>query len=294
MKWAKWWLFCCFLSIAGACGKSGTTGSAMAHLGDEPLVSEADVQHVLRRKGAFERSRFNAVDATDYREKVVRRIARRWLLYRAAKERGWLEEPRFRAAIREAVAAEVRRKYADDIRDVSSAEVEAYYARHTSEFSLPARRRVAQIVCATKAACVAHRAAVVRDAKSGVRAFQQLAGKLSREKQGRRRLADLGFITLESKWVPREVRVAAFALDKVGMVSEPIRVGEDWRLIQVVAILQGRSQPLARVRRILEERVRRRAQEAAIEDLLEDAGVNKLRVTTRPLQPSATAPLRPK
>lgn len=121
------------VSMVVACAADAPTTRAMAWLGDHALVNDGDVEVELSRQGGSLRGRFNDPRHEEYREKTVRRLAERQMLYKVARHKGWLDTRGFALPSGRAVAAEVRRKVAAQHEQVTDAEIEAYYAEHANE-----------------------------------------------------------------------------------------------------------------------------------------------------------------
>lgn len=124
--------------------------------------------------------------------------------------------------------------------EVTDDDAQAYYERNRSQYDRPARYQVRQLVTDNEADA---RAAVGR-ARAG-ESFVELVKEYSQEPGAAEKRGALGLVG-QGQLAP-ELEKAAFAL-KIGEISEPVKVGEQWYVVTVENIVESLYIPYEEVR----------------------------------------------
>jgi peptidyl-prolyl cis-trans isomerase D len=141
---------------------------------------------------------------------------------------------------------------------VTDAAIKTYYDKNLSRFSVPEQRTVIQVVLPTEKDAKAA-AALLKGRKTALR---DVPGKIKTA-----RLVDLGSVRRDS--LLPALAEAAFALQKPGIVPEPVQSPLGWHLLQVTAIQAGSVTPLAKAQGEIRQTL---AGEAAYEEAVAIAG----------------------
>ena len=135
------------------------------------------------------------------------------------------------------------------------AEIQAAYEANKQLLIRPPQVHLAQIY--TKDGAKAEEAAKKAREKSAD--FAQLSAKYSQHTESVRNNGDMGWLTMEN--ITPEVRAVAEKLAP-GEVSKPVKVGDGWHVLKLIARKGAESIPLAEVRERLAQSLRlKRAQE---------------------------------
>ncbi|OAN64484.1 SurA N-terminal domain-containing protein [Magnetospirillum moscoviense] len=127
--------------------------------------------------------------------------------------------------------------------EITDAHIAEAYQLRLDEFVTPERRQVAQVVLADDVA-----AARATDLVKAGKDLAAIAKDLGAS------VVDLG--TVEKGELPDELGTALFA-QKPGTISAPVRTALGWHVAQVGQVTPGRTRPLAEVKSMLEQDLRR-------------------------------------
>ncbi len=213
----------------------------LAHVGDT-TITLGDYETVLDRMDRLDRLRYQTADR---RKELLDQIIDVELLAREAERRGLADAPETKELVRQILRAEVLnqlRSTLPKVEDIPAAEVRAYYEAHRADFKEPARRRVADIVVASRATAEK----VLAEARAASpKAWGELVRRHSLDKPGPdvpdELAGDLGLVTppaagkSDNAHVPEPVRAAVFEIDKPGDVLD--RVVEDGNRFYVVRLV---------------------------------------------------------
>jgi len=190
-------------------------------------------------------------------EDLVRRTVNDALIREEVKARRLTEDPGVAVVVRlEREKLMENALYADHVLKgvaVSDSEVRVWYEEHLAEFSTAERRRMSQLVVATREEAAELAARVARG-----ESFEELVSEHSKDLSSAKNGGDLGWVT--AKQVPPEF-AAVLALGQ-GALSEPIASEHGWHLMKVTAIEPPRPQPFEEVREALAKRLLERAKTA--------------------------------
>jgi peptidyl-prolyl cis-trans isomerase C len=209
----------------------------------EATITVGDVEDAINQQSPFLRVRYR--DPAQLRT-FVDGMIRFELLARAAERAGVGNDPEVRRVGKQnAVQQLIRRDFDERITpdSIPEQDVRAYYDAHPEEFSREELRRAAHIQVATREE--ADR--LLAQARSAdARAFRELTRDHSLDPETRLRGGDLRYFDREGGSrngqdppVDRALAAAAFGLNEVGDVAEPVQVGERWSIVK----LTGRRPP---------------------------------------------------
>jgi parvulin-like peptidyl-prolyl isomerase len=213
------------------------------------------------------------------RRSVLDEMVERLVLVTAADQAGYAEDPGVRRAFEDLMVQRYRQDHLDQALaeiEISEKEVEAFYQENLELYRLPARRRTALLKLpagneeAGKAAAETHERAL--ELGDEVTDFGALAAEVSHDRATRYRGGDMGYLSPEVsyRW-PKEVVAAAFALEKVGQVTEPIEAGGFFWLVRLVedekVVHRSLPEVAATIRHELNRQKRRELRDAMLTDL---------------------------
>ncbi len=249
---------------ADAAGSTGPltpeqAAKVLAKVGDRSITL-GEYAETLERMDPFERLRYQSPER---RKLLLDEMIQVELLAQEAERRGLDRTPetqeRIRIVLRNEVLARLRREVPGP-ESISEAEVRKYYEAHRDEFQEPARRRVAVI-------SLADRAAATRLLPKAREATPMQWGKLVHEHSLDRPEApsptaplelagDLGIVSAPgvtrgaSERVPEPVRAAVFKIEKVGQVhSEVVEAGGKHYLVRLIGTTDARDRPYTEAER---------------------------------------------
>lgn len=208
----------------------------VARVGDV-RITVGEVEDQIARQSPFMRARYR--DPAQMRE-LVDNMLRFELLAREAERQGFGNDREVReATAQSAVQLYVRERFDERITpdSISAEDVRAFYDAHPEEFRRPELRRASHILLATREEAT-EMLGRVRNADA--RTFRQFAQERSLDAESRARGGDLRYFDAEGRGtnttdptVEAALARAAFGLDEVGDVSEPIEVGGQWSIVKL-------------------------------------------------------------
>lgn len=263
-------------SATDAAGSTGPltpeqAAKVLAKVGDR-TITLGEYAETLERMDPFERLRYQSPER---RKQLLDEMIQVELLAQEAERRGLHRTPeteeRIRIVLRNEVLARLRRDIPGP-ESIPEAEVRKYYEAHRDEFREPARRRVAVI-------SLADRAAATRLLPKAREATPMQWGKLVHEHSLDRPPApsptaplelagDLGIVSAPgvtrgaNERIPEPVRAAVFKIEKVGQVhSEVVEAGGKHYLVRLIGKTDARDRPYAEAERsirvtLVQEKIR--------------------------------------
>lgn len=251
-------------------------GQVLARVGDVEITVQ-DFDDSLAAQGAYVRPRY----ATKERRRAfLEDMIRFELLAQEARRRGYFERDDVQRTRRLAlIQAFLARRFPRD-RPVDPERVRAYYARHRSEFRVPAQVRISQILVATEAearALLQRLAQGVGPDRSAVPArFRRLAAAHSLDEASRDRGGDVGFVVRPTEgepWayeVPRQVAAAGFEISEPGEVLErAIHSSRGYHVLMLRARRPAAERGFEEVERMIQSRLQREDRQRAIDRLVQ-------------------------
>lgn len=287
--------------LLGGCGRCGGTdasgtsssGSASAPAGLSPedakkvlakvgdrTITLGDFAGVLERMGPYERMRYQAPER---RKELLDEMITVELLAAEAVAKGYDKDPvtelEIRSALRDAMLADLR-KDAPSPESIPVDAVRVWYNDHKDLFKDPERRRLSVVATKTQAQADAVIAELVRD-PSAIH-FGQLVRERSILEDAKADVpvdlaGDLGIVSPPgdvrgvNKRVPEAVRVAAYALAKVGDVSAaPVADGGQFYVVRLVQILEARERTFEEAERSIRVRLAQEAMTVKEDELVKE------------------------
>lgn len=283
-----------------------------AATGDERVVAEfeggrltvADVRRWTEGWTEFDRIRYQSADR---KRELVQELVALELLAREALTAGYDQRPDVLALLKR----EVARRYLDDkvaarvtLRDVSDADVQAYYDTHRVEYLVPETRRLRHLVVAREGLARQARSELdtalpADDPVAGLAAWERIGEQYNEDRETRALGGDLGWVdaaghvrgTVRDARVCEALAAAVFAVEGGWGVAGPVLCEPKWELGLVTEVRPARQQPLeevtSRIRnRLLQER-REVAKRALIDQLRSRAGVKLDEAALKALEPAA-------
>lgn len=239
----------------------------------EVRITLGEVEDQIARQSPFMRARYR--DPAQLRE-LVQNMVRFELLAREAERQGFGDDPEVReATAQSSVQQYVRERFDERITpdSISAEDVRAFYDAHPEEFSRPELRRASHILLATREEAQ-EMLGRVRDADA--RTFRQFAQERSLDAESRARGGDLRYFDAEGRGtnttdptVEAALARAAFALDEVGEISEPIEVGGQWSLVKLTGRRPAEHRSVEEASPSIRLRLWRERRQQAIDEVVE-------------------------
>lgn len=251
----------------------------LAHVSDRTLTL-GDFASAIEGMDQFDRMRFQAPQR---RKELLNEIIDVMLLADEAREKHEDKEPVTQQEVRQILRDALLKKAqqgAPQPADLPSSEVKAYFAAHKADFHEPERRRIGAIVVGSPAVAAGLAAALQG---AGASRWGELVRSKSIDAQAKANVpldlaGDMGFVTApgdprgDNPRIPQEVRVAAFALARVGDVgATPVPVGGRVYVIKLTSKTDPHDRTFADAERTIRVKLAQdnihARQEAMIDDL---------------------------
>jgi peptidyl-prolyl cis-trans isomerase C len=287
---------------------SEQAAQVLARVGDR-TITLGDFEATLEHMDQFDRMRYQAPER---RKELLGEMIDVMLLADEARDKGYDRDPVTQQEIREILRDAILKKAregAPQPNEIPVEEVRAYYEQHRADFHDPERRRVSAIVLASDAAA---QSTLESARKATATQWGELVRTRSVDAAAKATTpldlaGDLGFASPPGDThgtntrVPEEVRVAVFALDKVGDVAP--RVVHSGGKLYVVK-LTGRTDPRDRTFEESERPIRvklaqddiRAREDALLEELkkqfpvqIDEAALAQVQVQLPPVDAGADA-----
>lgn len=247
----------------------------------EKTITLGDFVAAIENMDQFDRLRYQAPER---RKELLEEMIRVELLAQEATQKGLDKDPvtaaEIRAILRDAMLADAR-KGAPSPADIPEADVRAYFDTHKADYHDPERRRLSCLVLKDDAQAKSIVAQAV--AATSPAAWGELVKTKSIDAQARANVpvdlaGDFGIVSPpgdtrgENVRVPDEVRVAAFAIAKVGDVKpEPVKVGPKLYVVRLTQKLEPHDRTFAEAERVIrvklaQDKIRER-EEAVLKEL---------------------------
>lgn len=224
----------------------------------------------LGSQSPYLRARYNSVER---RREFLDNMIKFELLALEAKRRGHDEREEVVRVREQRMVQQMMKELFDEqgvkLSDITDQEIQAYYDAHRVEFHKPAQVRASQIRLAAKPAALAV-LAKARAARDDMQTFRALAKEHDTDPQTRERLGDLRFFSKDGgpdePSVPKALREAAFALEKVGDLHPEVIESEDaFYVLKLTGKRDAMDRTLDDARRLIQNRLWREKREHAIE-----------------------------
>ncbi|GAB4201231.1 MAG: hypothetical protein OHK0013_12990 [Sandaracinaceae bacterium] len=237
-------------------------------------ISVGQIEDEIARQTPFMRARYR--DRSELHE-LVSTLVRFELLAREAERRGVADDPEVREATAQAAVQQMIRRDFDEritVESIPQADVQAYYDAHPEEFSRPEVRRVSHIVLESEAQA---RELLAQARAADARGFRQLAQERSIDPDTRQRGGDLRYFdergvspNSADPAVAEPIVRAAFALENVGDVADPVEVDGRWSIVKLTGLRPAEHRPIEAASQGIRLRLWRQARQDALERFVEE------------------------
>jgi peptidyl-prolyl cis-trans isomerase C len=228
--------------------KPGSPEEVVARIDGHP-ITRAEFDRHLARQSPFVQARYASPER---RRELLANLVRFEVMAREAAKRGYGRDPdvvRFvkQRAIEEMIAKELDGSFKPE--DVPEAELQPYYQAHPELFTQKEAVRVSQVLVkdpetAARIAAQA-RALAPRDEKG----FRKLVEQHSIDEDSKQRGGDLTFLEKDDRNHPATVIEAAYALDQIGQVSDPVETDKGFHVLRLTQKRLGFLRPFEDVKR---------------------------------------------
>lgn len=233
----------------------------LAKVGDR-TITVGEFADRLASQSPYLRARF---ESPERRKDFLDNLVRYELLVYEATRRGYAEKPEIVRARRNAMIQQLVKREVDgplEGLEVTDEEIQAIYDANPDEYSRPAQARVSHIFIKDRTRA---RKIFGEAKKTDLAGFRELARKHSEDADTKASGGDLKFFQADEEGPPpKEIRDAAFTLDKVGtLYPELVEAGGGYHIV----MLTGKRAPLNRTfeqakRAIRHKIIRQRKDEA--------------------------------
>ena len=239
-------------------GLSSAQASAVVAKVGEVEITLGDVAAYVAQLPRSARSRYVTAEQ---RVELLKKLVELELLAGEGERKGFKKDPIVQHTYKRALAEEVLRGVGTEISlaDVSTDDVDAYYAENKESFVTKERRRCAVLYSTTRAdAAAVHaelNAAIAQTPKAAKQIFGDFAKEKSVDPASASLKGDLGWFDAEGLNAKGQTRVTGlmlkrvFNLDKVHQVSAPLQLeSKQWVLVQLTGLKDAKEAPLDEVR----------------------------------------------
>ncbi|MEE2786241.1 MAG: peptidyl-prolyl cis-trans isomerase [Myxococcota bacterium] len=270
----------------------GQKKRVVARIGDRMITLE-EFESRLNEKSPFVRARYNSPNR---KQEFLDSLIRFELLALEAEKKGYGKDPDVVLAHKQAM---VRRFVAEEVaqlirmKDVTDADMKAYFEAHKSDYVRPAQVRAAHILVKAENTAIGilkqlldKNSGPVAGASSDFKAWVKRASidQKTKEKNG-----DLGFFAesgtahahgaAHGSTVPASVAKAAFSLKTNGAIfATPVKSSAGWHIVQRTGFRRAIDQNIAAVKNKIRNAVfrekKRTAMQAYVKSLREKVKVN--------------------
>jgi len=267
-------VFACLALALSACRhEDGANETALlARVGDA-RITVGDLEQLVNAKPPYLRPRYaNREKLAALLDETVRFEA----LAEQARRRGYDRDPEVVRAMKQQMVAKLMQKEFEAKHGparISDADVARYYSEHSAEWNGAEQVRVSEISTRDKAqADKAYAEAKVHAGGAGpdLKAFRELVATYSEDAATRPQGGDLGFFSRATDELPKALVDAAFSLNAVGDVSEPVSVNDHWVVLLLTQRRPGFARTLAQAKDEIRQRLFRDNHEKAFAAFVDD------------------------
>lgn len=279
----------------------------LAKVGDR-TITLGDFAASLEHMDQFDRLRYQSPER---RLELLQEMIRVELLAQEAEAKGYDKDPiaaqELRGVLRDAVLEDAKKGAATPAQ-IPAAAVQAYFDAHRAEYKDPERRRLQVLVLRDDAIAAAAIESYKKDPT--LVTWGNLVRDKSLDTQARANVpldlaGDFGFVSPPgdprgtNPRVPEEVRVAAFAIPKVGEISPAVRSGGKVYVVRLFQLIEARERTFAEAERTIRVKLAQDEIQKREEELLvalrkehpvqiDEAALAQVRVDTPQVKDSGT------
>jgi peptidyl-prolyl cis-trans isomerase C len=230
---------------------------------DDVTITVGEFQDRINQQSPYVRARYTSMER---KKEFLDNLVRFEVLAKEAQKRGLDKDPEVVRTMKQVMIQKLLKDEFDKQRmeDITDAECKSYYDQHPEEYNKPEEVRVSSILVKDQAAAKK----VLGDARiKGVdnQQFRNLVAEYSQDLATKDRGGDLRYFDAKTKDVPREIVDAAFKLQNIGDVSEPIRTQPGI----VILKLTGRRKALVRTFDEVKQQIRNKLYRDKRQDAME-------------------------
>lgn len=241
----------------------------LAKIGDTTITLGAFAER-LASQSPYLRARYASPER---RKEFLDNMVRFELLALEAKKRGHEQQPEVDRVRRQMMVQQMMKEMFDEkgvkLSDITDQEIQAYYDQNPSEFHKPAQRRASHILVKDKAKAEGL-LRKLEAASDDMELFRKLAEEHNQDPDTKQRYGDLRFFSREPQageaTPPKEVREAAFTLEKTGQLhSQVVKSEQGFHIVKLTGERAALDRSLDDARRLIQNRLWRKKREEAIE-----------------------------
>jgi peptidyl-prolyl cis-trans isomerase C len=219
---------------------------------DDVTISVGEFQDRINKQSPYVRARYTSLER---KKEFLDNLVRFEVLAKEAERRGMAHDPEVVRTMKQVMIQKLLASEFDKMKpeDVADAECKKYYDGHLDEFNKPEEVRVSSIL--VKDANVAKK--VLADARikgADNQGFRALVAEYSTDQATKDRGGDLRYFDQKTKDVPHEIVEAAFKLQNVGDLSQPVKTQGGLAILK----LTGRRKAVAHTFEEVKQQVRNR------------------------------------
>lgn len=238
----------------------------LVKVGDR-TITVGDFADRLAMQSPYLQARF---ESPERRREFLDNLVRYELLVYEAKRRGYANDPEVVRARRDVMIQELVKREVDAPlaeNEISDEEVQAAYEADPTAFDRPAQVRASHIFVRTRGRA----SLVLAKAQAADRAtFAELARDESEDENTAANGGDLDFFTADADEPIRELRDAAFAMNRVGDIHpELIEAGGGYHILMLTGKRAALTRTYEQAKRAIRHKLVRERKDAAIEALTE-------------------------
>ena len=225
---------------------------------DEVTITVGEFQDRINRQSPYIRARYTSLEQ---KKEFLDTLIRFEILAKEAKKRGFDKDAEVVRTMKQVMIQKLMKdEFENKIKpeDITDAEMQAFYEKHSSEYNKPEEVRVSAIILDSSSSAEK----VAKDALgakgSSNKGFRELVAAHSTDEKTKLRGGDLRYFSRESNTeIPTPVVDAAFQLKKTGDVAGPIAAGDKFYVIKQTGKRKAVAKQFEDVKRQIQNRIYR-------------------------------------
>jgi peptidyl-prolyl cis-trans isomerase C len=253
----------------------------------EMSITLGEFERRLNQQAPYARARYNSLER---KKEFLDNLVRFEVLAAEASRKGYDRDSDVVQQMKQTMVRKLMTREVSNLvklADISDADMQAYYKEESKSYHKPEQVRVSHVLIADKGRALKMFAGLKKSIKADRRNYRKIFADFARESSedtdSRARGGDLRFFprTEQGGEKPQALSDGAFALQKVGDLSKPVKTDKGWHLL----LLTGRKNPYDRtfeqVKRQIQNRLYRKQKRAATDKFVADLKA-KARVNIEP------------
>lgn len=235
---------------------------------DDVTITVGEFQERINQQSPYVRARYTSMER---KKEFLDNLVRFEVLAKEAERRGLDKDPEVVRTMKQVMIQKLLKQEFDKQRmeDISDAECKSYYDQHPEEYNKPEEVRVASIL--VRDAGTAKK--VLADARiKGVdnQQFRNLVAEYSQDLATKDRGGDLRYFDANTKDVPKPIVEAAFKLQNIGDVSQPVKTPQGIAILKLTGRRKALSRTFDEVKQQIRNKLYRDKRQAAMESFVND------------------------